>query len=96
MRRAGEDDICASAADVPTYFASLGFSAAPVWCEVGAHYARVACMEARRVNAFRNLRDGLRATMQCDMIGLGVCDSRPTKLVTRGADVRPRAARIEA
>jgi hypothetical protein len=45
----------------PAYFASLGFGPAPVGREVGTHFARVACMEAGSVEAFRNLRDELRA-----------------------------------
>jgi len=45
----------------PGYFAALGFSAAAPGREVGAHFARVACMEAGSVEAFRWLRDELRA-----------------------------------
>jgi hypothetical protein len=45
----------------PGYFASLGFGPAPAGREVGVHFARVACMEAGSVDAFRLLRDELRA-----------------------------------
>jgi hypothetical protein len=45
----------------PAYFASLGFGPAPIGREVGTHFARVACMEAGSVEAFRNLHDELRA-----------------------------------
>jgi hypothetical protein len=45
----------------PEYFASLGFGAPAPGREVGAHFARAACMEAGSVDAFRILRDELRA-----------------------------------
>jgi len=45
----------------PEYFASLGFGAPVPGREVGAHFARAACMEAGSVDAFRILRDELRA-----------------------------------
>jgi hypothetical protein len=45
----------------PGYFASLGFGAAPSGRELGTHFARVACMEAGSVEAFRWLRDELLA-----------------------------------
>jgi hypothetical protein len=45
----------------PGYFASLGFDATPPGRELGTHFARVACMEAGSVEAFRWLRDELVA-----------------------------------
>ena len=45
----------------PAYFAALGFGPAPAGREVGTHFARAACMEAGSVEAFRRLRDELRA-----------------------------------
>jgi hypothetical protein len=45
----------------PGYFASLGFDAPARGREVGVHFARVACMEAGSVEAFRGLRDELIA-----------------------------------
>jgi hypothetical protein len=45
----------------PEYFASLGFGPAPRGRELGAHFARAACMEAASVEAFRQLRDELIA-----------------------------------
>jgi hypothetical protein len=45
----------------PDYFAKLGFGPAPRGREVGTHFARAACMEAGSVDAFRRLRDELRA-----------------------------------
>jgi hypothetical protein len=45
----------------PEYFASRGFGPAPAGREVGSHFARAACMEAGSVEAFRILRDELRA-----------------------------------
>jgi hypothetical protein len=45
----------------PDYFASLGFGEAPRGRELGTHFARVACMEAGSVEAFRLLRDELVA-----------------------------------
>jgi|GEM_PF-558523 len=45
----------------PGYFASLGFGAPPPGRELGTHFARVACMEAGSVEAFRWLRDELVA-----------------------------------
>jgi hypothetical protein len=45
----------------PAYFASLGFGPPPAGREVGSHFARVACMEAGSVEAFRWLRDELFA-----------------------------------
>jgi len=44
----------------PDYFSMLGFGPAPLGREVGTHFARVACMEAGSVEAFRRLRDELR------------------------------------
>lgn len=41
------------------YFAALGFGLPPPGRELGAHFARVACMEASSVVAFRILRDEL-------------------------------------
>jgi hypothetical protein len=43
----------------PDYFASLGFGPALAGREVGTHFARVACMEAGSIEAFRRLRDEL-------------------------------------
>jgi hypothetical protein len=45
----------------PGYFAQLGFEAPPQGREVGVHFARVACMEAGSVEAFRQLRAELVA-----------------------------------
>jgi hypothetical protein len=45
----------------PEYFASIGFGHAPAGREVGTHFARVACMEAGSVEAFRALRDEIVA-----------------------------------
>ena len=45
----------------PAYFAALGFGPPPPGREVGSHFARVACMEAASVEAFRCLRDELVA-----------------------------------
>ena len=45
----------------PAYFASLGFGPPLPGREVGSHFARVACMEAGSVEAFRCLRDELMA-----------------------------------
>jgi hypothetical protein len=45
----------------PAYFAALGFGPARAGREVGTHFARAACMEAGSVEAFRRLRDELRA-----------------------------------
>jgi hypothetical protein len=45
----------------PAYFASLGFGPPLPGREVGSHFARVACMEAGSVDAFRWLRDELVA-----------------------------------
>jgi hypothetical protein len=45
----------------PSFFASLGFGPVPAGRELGAHFARAACMEAGSVEAFRILRDELRA-----------------------------------
>jgi hypothetical protein len=45
----------------PGYFASLGFGVPRAGREVGTHFARVACMEAGSVEAFRWLRDELVA-----------------------------------
>ena len=45
----------------PGYFASLGFGVPARGREVGTHFARVACMEAGSVEAFRWLRDELVA-----------------------------------
>jgi hypothetical protein len=45
----------------PGYFAQLGFAEAAPGREVGVHFARVACMEAGSVEAFRQLRDELVA-----------------------------------
>jgi hypothetical protein len=44
-----------------SYFAQLGFGAAPRGREIGVHFARAACMEAGSVEAFRILRDELVA-----------------------------------
>ncbi|HEY8040510.1 MAG TPA: ferritin-like domain-containing protein [Polyangiaceae bacterium] len=43
------------------FFAALGFGPPPAGREVGSHFARVACMEASSVEAFRMLRDELAA-----------------------------------
>lgn len=43
------------------YFASIGFGPPPTGREIGTHFARVACMEAGSVEAFRLLRDELSA-----------------------------------
>ena len=43
------------------YFAALGFDPARPGRELGTHFARVACMEASSVEAFRALRDELVA-----------------------------------
>jgi hypothetical protein len=43
----------------PAYFAQLGFSHPPAGRAVGVHFARVACMEAGSVEAFRRMRDEL-------------------------------------
>jgi hypothetical protein len=45
----------------PGYFASLGFGPPLAGQEVGSHFARVACMEAGSIEAFRWLRDELIA-----------------------------------
>jgi hypothetical protein len=45
----------------PEYFASLGFGDPAPGREVGTHFARVACMEAGSVEAFRALRAELAA-----------------------------------
>jgi hypothetical protein len=45
----------------PAYFASLGFGPAPTGRELGAHFARAACMEAAAIEAFFMLRDELVA-----------------------------------
>jgi hypothetical protein len=45
----------------PQYFASLGFGPPLPGREVGSHFARVACMEAGSIEAFRWLRDELVA-----------------------------------
>ncbi len=45
----------------PEYFASIGFGHTPPGREVGTHFARVACMEAGSVEAFRTLRAELAA-----------------------------------
>jgi hypothetical protein len=45
----------------PGYFAQLGFPPAAPGRDVGVHFARVACMEAGSVEAFRQLRDELVA-----------------------------------
>jgi hypothetical protein len=45
----------------PEFFASLGFGPVKAGRELGTHFARVACMEAGSVEAFRMLRDELRA-----------------------------------
>ena len=44
-----------------SYFAQLGFGPAPRGRELGVHFARVACMEAGSVDAFKMLRDELVA-----------------------------------
>ncbi len=44
-----------------SYFAALGFGPAPRGRELGVHFARVACMEAGSVDAFRMLKDELVA-----------------------------------
>ncbi len=45
----------------PAFFASLGFGPVLRGRELGAHFARAACMEAGSVEAFRMLRDELIA-----------------------------------
>lgn len=45
----------------PGYFASLGFGPPAAGREVGTHFARVACMEAGSIEAFRSMRDELVA-----------------------------------
>jgi hypothetical protein len=52
---------CCNGGRRTAYFASLGFGLPPVGRELGMHFARVACMEASSVEAFRILRDELVA-----------------------------------
>jgi hypothetical protein len=52
---------CCNGGRRTAYFASLGFGLPPVGRELGTHFARVACMEASSVEAFRILRDELVA-----------------------------------